>query len=85
MQELGKFDFKINGIPHGLEIYMRFNNSNNKCSCCGHLTFKSQRVGYQPNQNLLHHYQHSKNQLNSPIFGAKKVFPKYLPLSCTTS
>ena len=27
--------------------------------------FKSQRVGYQSNQKLLHHYQHSKNQLIS--------------------
>ena len=26
---------------------------------------KSQRLGYQYNQKLLHHYQHSKNQLNS--------------------
>ena len=26
--------------------------------------FKSQRVGYQSNQILLHHYQHSKNQVN---------------------
>ena len=24
-----------------------------------------QRVGYQSNQKLLHHYQHAKNQLNS--------------------
>ena len=24
-----------------------------------------QRVGYQSNQKLMHHYQHSKNQLNS--------------------
>ena len=29
------------------------------------LAFKSQRVGYQSNQKLLHHYQHSKYQLNS--------------------
>ena len=27
--------------------------------------FKSARVGYQSNQILLHHYQHSKNQFNS--------------------
>ena len=25
----------------------------------------SQRVGYQSNKKLLHHYQHSKNQLDS--------------------
>ena len=24
-----------------------------------------QRVGYQSNQKLMHHYKHSKNQLNS--------------------
>ena len=27
--------------------------------------FKSQRVGYQSNQKLMHYYQHSKNQPNS--------------------
>ena len=25
MQELGKFDFKVNAIPNGLEKYMSFN------------------------------------------------------------
>ena len=30
MQELGKFIFKINAKPNGLEKYMRF-NINNKC------------------------------------------------------
>ena len=30
-------------------------------------SFKSQRVGYQSNQKLLHHYQHSRNQLNPEI------------------
>ena len=34
-------------------------------NCNGSPAFKSQRVGYQSNQKLLHHYQHSKNQLNS--------------------
>ena len=39
--------------------------SDKKYNCSGALTFKSQRVGYQSNQKLLHHYQHAKNQLNS--------------------
>ena len=33
----------------------------NRGNCHGTPAFKSQRVGYQ----LLHHYQHSKNRLNS--------------------
>ena len=28
MQELGKFDFKINIVPNGLEKYMSFNINN---------------------------------------------------------
>ena len=28
MQELGKFNFKINVIPHGLEKYISFNINN---------------------------------------------------------
>ena len=41
----------------------------NKYNCTGPPTFKSQRqsVGYQLNQELLHHYQHAKNQLISSI------------------
>ena len=35
------------------------------CNCSGPPLFKIQRVGCQSNQKLLHHYQHSKNQLNS--------------------
>ena len=31
------------------------------------MIFISQREGYQSDQNSLHHYQHSKNQLNSEI------------------
>ena len=38
---------------------------NNKYNCSGPPTIKSQKVGYQSNQKLLHHYKHSKNQLNS--------------------
>ena len=35
------------------------NNSNNKkYNCSGLPAFKSQSVGYQSNQKLLHHYQH---------------------------
>ena len=33
-------------------------NKNKKYKCSGPPTFKSQRVGYQPNQKLLHYYQH---------------------------
>ena len=29
MQELGKFDLKINAIPNGLEKYMSFTMNNN--------------------------------------------------------
>ena len=38
---------------------------NKKCNCSGPPTFISERAGYQSNQKLLHHYQYSKNQLNS--------------------
>ena len=38
---------------------------NKKYNCKGPPTLKSQRVGYQHNQIILHHYQHSKNQRNS--------------------
>ena len=37
--------------------------TNKKDNCSGPLTCKSQRVGGQSNQKLLHHYQHSKYQL----------------------
>ena len=40
-------------------------NKNKKYNYNGPLAFKSQRVGYQTNQKLLHHYYHTKNQLNS--------------------
>ena len=40
---------------------------NKKYNCSGPLEFKSHTVGYQSNKKLLHHYQHSKNQLNSRI------------------
>ena len=36
---------------------------NKKDNCSGPLACKSQRVGGQSNQKLLHHYQHSKYQL----------------------
>ena len=36
-------------------------------SCSGPPAFKSQRVGYQSNQKLLHHHQHQNNQLYSYI------------------
>ena len=32
-------------------------NENKKYNCSGPATFKGQRVGYQSNQKLLHHYQ----------------------------
>ena len=35
-----------------------FNNKNKKYNCSGPPTFKSQRVGYQSKQKLLHLYQH---------------------------
>ena len=40
-------------------------NKNKKYNYNGPLAFKSQRVGYQTNKKLLHHYYHAKNQLNS--------------------
>ena len=39
--------------------------SNRKYICNGPPAFKSQTVGYQSNQKLLHHSRHAKNQLNS--------------------
>ena len=36
-----------------------------KSYCSGPPAFKCQRVGHGSTQNLLHHYQHSQNQLNS--------------------
>ena len=43
------------------------NDNYNKYNCSGPLPFKSQtyRVRYQSNQELIHHYQHEKNQLNT--------------------
>ena len=41
---------------------------NKKYNRSGPTVFKSQTVGYQFNQKLLHHYWHSKNQLNKFIF-----------------
>ena len=38
---------------------------NRKYNCSRRPEFKSQRVGYPPNQKLSHHYHPSKNQLNS--------------------
>ena len=32
--------------------------ANKKYNCSGSPAFKSQRVGYQSNQKLMHHYQH---------------------------
>ena len=40
-------------------------NLNKKYNCSGPQAFKSQGVGYQSNQKLLHHFLHSKHQLNS--------------------
>ena len=37
---------------------------NKKYNCSGTPAFENQRVGYQSNQILLHHFQHSKNLLN---------------------
>ena len=39
--------------------------NNKKYNCSKPTAFKSQRVGYPPNQKLLHHYKHSKKQQNS--------------------
>ena len=38
-----------------------------KYNCSELPAFKGQRVGYQSNQKLLHHYQHLNNKLNSYI------------------
>ena len=35
-----------------------------KHNCSGPTTFKSPGVGYQSNQKVLHHHQHSKYHLN---------------------
>ena len=40
---------------------------NKKYNCSGPLAFKSQKVEYQSNQKLPHHYQHENNQPNSYI------------------
>ena len=45
-------------------LKLKFLKNCKKNNCNGPLVFKSQRVGYPPIQKLLHHYQHSKNQLN---------------------
>ena len=58
------------GYNHQL-TYMKDEPKINKYSCSGLTVFKSQRVKrvkkYYSNQKLLHHYQHSKYQLNSYI------------------
>ena len=41
------------------------NNNKREVQLQWTLAFKSQRVGYQSDQKLLDHCQHSKNQLNS--------------------
>ena len=38
---------------------------NKKYNWSGPQAFKSQKVAHPSNQKLLHHYQHSKSQLNS--------------------
>ena len=45
----------------------RHHNQPGSTTVVGRHHFKSQRVGYQSNIKLLHHYQHSKNQVNSYI------------------
>ena len=47
-----------------IEFFQKY-TPNKKYNCNGPLAFKSQRVAYQSNQKLLHHCQHSNNQLNS--------------------
>ena len=46
-----------------LSIWKQKQNKNYNCN--GPPAFKSQKVGYQSNEKLLHHYQHLKNHLNS--------------------
>ena len=52
---------------YGLAFYEIVLNpwKNMKYKCSGTSAYKSQIVGYQSNQKLLHHYKRSKNQLNS--------------------
>ena len=46
---------------------------NKKYNCRGPPAFTCQRVGYQPNQNLLHHYQHSKNLIHKFILKIQQI------------
>ena len=48
-------------------LYPLETSENKKYNCSGPPAFKSQRVGYQSDYKLLHHCQHSNNQLNSYI------------------
>ena len=49
-----------------MENFKKLEKNNNKqeVQLQWTLAFKSQRVGYQSDQKLLDHCQHSKNQLN---------------------
>ena len=40
-----------------VDEYVPLSMSNKESNCSGPQAFKSQRVGYQSNQKLLHHYQ----------------------------
>ena len=54
----------------------------NKYNCRGLAAFKSQRVGYQSTQKLLHHYQHSKifDHTHLKIIESIFIFPgKFTP------
>ena len=47
---------------------------NKKYNCSGPPVIKNQRVGYQSNQKLLHHYQHSKiNSIHKFILKIQQI------------
>ena len=48
-------------------LYKENTNINMNYNCSKPPAFKRQRLEYQSNQKLLHHYQHLNNQLNSYI------------------
>ena len=61
-------EFIISTVSDQLIIFLqKFGRIESIYNCSRPPTFKRQRVGYQSNQKLLHHYPHLNNQVNSNI------------------
>ena len=71
MQELGKFNLKINVIPNGLEKYMSF-TINDKLSFIGRSKFLSSSLGSLVKNLSKHNFKYSSQEFDNNVLDLVK-------------